>query len=213
MLPLPDVTKNLIIINVLMFLAQLTIPAVTTNLAVYSPFYSDNFQPYQLVTYMFLHSPTTFMHIFFNMFALYSFGRDIEYSLGAKKFLFLYLASGIAAITLQLLVQYIEMSQWIDTYGLAQVQSFANKSPTLGASGSVFGLLAAFGMLYPNRVITLLIPPIPMKAKYFVMIFAALELYMGVSGSQRGVAHFAHLGGAIFAAIMILIWRKRGERF
>ncbi len=213
MLPLPDVTKNLLIINVLMFLAQITFAPVTQYLAVYSPVYSDNFQPYQLVTYMFLHSPTSLMHIFFNMFALYSFGRDLEYSLGAKKFLLLYLFAGLAAIALHLLVQHIEYSQLAAEYGIEQVKTqIGNKSPTLGASGSVFGLLAAFGMLYPNRVIMLLIPPIPMKAKYFVLIFGALELFLGFQGS-KGVAHFAHVGGAIFAALLILWWRKKGERF
>jgi len=213
MLPLPDVTKNLLIINVLMFLAQLAIPQVTEYLAIYSPVYSDKFQPYQLVTYMFLHNPTSLMHIFFNMFALYSFGRDLEYSLGAKKFLVLYLSAGLAAIGLHLLVQHIEMSQWVSEYGLAQAQEVANKMPTLGASGSVYGLLAAFGMLYPNRMIMLLIPPIPLKAKYFVLIFGALELFLGFEGSSKGVAHFAHVGGAIFAALLILWWRKQGERF
>ncbi len=212
MLPLPDVTKNLLIINVLMFLAQLAIPQVTEYLSIYSPVYSDKFQPYQLVTYMFLHSPYSLMHIFFNMFALYSFGRDLEYSLGAKKFLLLYLFAGLAAIGLHLLVQHIEMSQWVNQDGLAQVQADAKK-PTLGASGSVYGLLAAFGMLYPNRMIMLLIPPIPLKAKYFVLIFGALELFLGFEGSSKGVAHFAHVGGAVFAALLILWWRKQGERF
>jgi len=236
--PLPEVTKNLLIINILMFIAQLSIEPVTYYLALFTPGFSSNFQPYQFVTYMFLHSPTTMMHIFFNMLALFMFGRDIEYALGAKKFLIFYLAAGLGAGLLHSGVQYWEFSQLFDEHllksieaysrnnvitneitlkltenSLKAVQEYANRIPTLGASGSIFGLLAAFAMLYPNRMIMLLIPPIPLKAKYFVLIYGVLELSMGVYGSNTGVAHFAHIGGAVVGLLMILFWRARGERF
>lgn len=203
MQPLPEVTKNLLIINVLMFIAQLTFPHLTQLLALHPVGYSDNFAPYQIVTYMFLHSPNMLMHIFFNMLALFMFGRDIEYALGAKRFLLFYLATGIGAGLLHLGVQHWELSQ-------GNANSYAL---TLGASGSIFGLLAAFGMLYPNRIVMLMFPPIPMKAKYFVLLFGIMELSLGFSGTSTGVAHFAHVGGAIVGFLMILFWRVRGERF
>lgn len=211
--PLPEVTKNLLIINILMFIAQLTIEPLTYYLALYTPGFSSNFQPYQFVSYMFLHSPNNITHLFFNMLALFMFGRDIEYALGAKKFLLFYLAAGLGAGLLHSGVQYWELSQLLAENSLPAVQDYANRVPTLGASGSIFGLLAAFAMLYPNRMIMLLIPPIPLKAKYFVLIYGILELSMGVAGSNTGVAHFAHIGGAIVGVLMILFWRARGERF
>jgi membrane associated rhomboid family serine protease len=211
--PLPEVTKNLLIINILMFIAQLSIEPLTYYLALYTPGFSSNFQPFQFVSYMFLHSPNNITHLFFNMLALFMFGRDIEYALGAKKFLLFYLAAGLGAGLLHSGVQYWEFSQLLTENSLAAVQEYANRVPTLGASGSIFGLLAAFAMLYPNRMIMLLIPPIPLKAKYFVLIYGILELSMGVAGSNTGVAHFAHIGGAVVGVLMILFWRARGERF
>ncbi|MCP4439589.1 MAG: rhomboid family intramembrane serine protease [Aureispira sp.] len=205
---LPEVTKNLLIINVLMFLATLSFENfMYGNLSLF-PVQSPDFQPYQVVTHMFMHGDG--MHIFFNMFTLFMFGPDIERAFGPKKFLIYYLGTGLGAAALHTLVQYIEISQ-LDPNTMAYMQHLF--TPTVGASGAIFGLLAAFGMLYPNRMIMLLIPPIPMKAKYFVLIFGAIELYLGVSGKQPGVAHFAHLGGAIFGVLMVLFWRKRGERF
>lgn len=211
--PLPEVTKNLLIITILTYIAQLTFPLVTLYGSLYTPGLSSNFQPYQFVTYMFLHSPQDLMHIIFNMLALFMFGRDIEYALGPKKFLLFYLATGIGAGLLHSGVQYWEISQYLETHTLAAVQDYANKIPTLGASGSIFGLLAAFAMLYPNRMIMLLFPPIPLKAKYFVLIYGVLELSMGVAGTGAGVAHFAHVGGAVVGLLLMLFWRSRGERF
>ncbi|MCH2043246.1 MAG: rhomboid family intramembrane serine protease [Saprospiraceae bacterium] len=234
---LPEVTKNLLIINVLMYIAQLTFhPWMSTKLAMY-PVMSEGFEPYQIITHMFMHSIQSPFHIFFNMFALFMFGRDIEYTLGAKRFLIFYLLTGLGAAFLhqfagymeyQYLVAELDVSQvtQIDKYGfdlLMEDKNFINpmvgdvnlalNRPALGASGAIYGLLAAFGMLYPNRMIMLLIPPIPMKAKYFVLIFAGMALYFGITDSQGGVAHFAHLGGAIFGAILIFVWRKSGNRF
>lgn len=210
--PLPEVTKNLLIINILFFIAQNTFPAINLHLALY-PVQSELFQPYQLVTHTFMHGHLA--HLFFNMFALYMFGRDIEYAFGGKRFLFFYLATGLGAAGLHLLANYIEVQVLLGSDNPMQMirglQMMA--IPMVGASGAIFGLLAAFGMLYPNRMIMLLFPPIPMKAKYFVMLFAGLELYLGASGSQTGVAHFAHLGGALFGVLILLFWRSRGERF
>lgn len=213
MQPLPEVTKNLLIINILMFIAQITFEQLNVYLSLYTPVFASNFQPYQYLTYMFLHSPSDMTHIFFNMFALFMFGRDIEYALGPKKFLTFYLVTGIGAGLLHSGVQYYEFSQLLAEYPLAAVEKFANSVPTLGASGSIFGLLAGFAMLYPNRVIMLLFPPIPLKAKYFVLIYGVLELSMGVTGTGAGVAHFAHVGGAVVGFFMMLFWRQRGERF
>lgn len=234
---LPEVTKNLLIINVLMYIAQLTFhPWMSTELAMY-PVMSDGFQPYQIITHMFMHSVQSPFHIFFNMFALFMFGRDIENALGAKRFLIFYLLTGLGAAFLHQFAGYLEyqyliseldpaMVTQIETNGLelirenkyfvdpiAQQANLALNTRALGASGAIYGLLAAFGMLYPNRMIMLLIPPIPMKAKYFVLIFAGMALYFGITDSQGGIAHFAHLGGAIFGALLIFIWRKSGNRF
>jgi len=229
---IPEVTKNLLILNILMYLAQATIPWINQNLPLY-PVLSDQFQPFQFVTHMFMHGNT--MHIFFNMFALFMFGPDIERAFGPKKFLLYYLLTGLGAASLHLFVSYME-AQYIGLppevvneilnngrgilveganytdAGMAKFNLLVN-IPVLGASGAVYGILAAFGMLYPNRMLLLIIPPIPVKAKYLVLFLGVMALYLGVSGKQPGVAHFAHLGGAIFGVLMILYWRSRGERF
>jgi membrane associated rhomboid family serine protease len=231
---LPEVVKNLLIINVLMYIASLVFPTMQHHLALY-PFSSEAFQPYQLLSHMFMHGSPT--HIFFNMFALFMFGRDTEYTFGAKKFLLFYFVTGLGAALLHQLANYAELQYALSkltpehinevyTNGLSYLSeeknfrdetlAYANialNRPAVGASGAVFGILAAFGMLYPNRMIMLLIPPIPMKAKYFVLIMGALELYLGFSQHQSGVAHFAHVGGALFGFLMILYWRSRGEKF
>jgi membrane associated rhomboid family serine protease len=152
-----------------------------------------NFRPWQLVTYAFLHGSIT--HLAFNMYGLWMFGRELEYLLGRRVFLQLYFASVLSAGIMQVLVT-----------------SFTgNIYPTVGASGGVFGLLLAYGMFFPNRVIMLLIPPIPMPAWVFVFVFAAIELVLGVTGTQAGVAHFAHLGGMVGGYLVIRRWRRRGR--
>lgn len=232
---LPEVIKNLLIINILMYIASLIFhPAMQEYLALY-PFSSEQFRPYQLVTHMFMHGSP--MHIFFNMFALYMFGRDIEWAMGPMKFLLFYFVTGLGAALLHQIANYAELQYALSKLTPEQIQnvyangltylmdnkdfadtymSYANLAlnrPAVGASGAVFGVLAAFGMLYPNRMIMLLIPPIPMKAKYFVLIMGAAELYLGFSQHQSGVAHFAHVGGALFGFLMILYWRRKGEKF
>lgn len=233
---LPVITKNIIIINVLMFLATWAFPILSHKLALFSVV-SSEFAPYQIVTHMFMHSRENFTHIFFNMFALFMFGGVVERAFGPQRFLFYYFATAFGAAFLQSAVNYVEIQQAMQKvspeqigqvirdgrdvilqgkyYSIPAVDHLNNliNVGMVGASGAVFGLLAAFGMLYPNQTIYLLFPPIPMKAKYFVLGYGAIELYLGVTGRSPGIAHFAHLGGAIFGALIILYWRKQGERF
>ncbi len=163
------------------------------------------FQPFQIVTHMFMHG--NFTHLFFNMFALFMFGPPVEAAWGPRKFLFYYFFTGFGALALHMLVTYIEFQTGMMSSADLSVHR------VLGASGAVFGLLLAYGWLYPNSRIMLLIPPIPMKAKYFVMIYAGLELFLGFSRTTSGVAHFAHVGGALFGLLLILYWRRYGSRF
>ncbi len=218
----PPVVKNLIIINVLFYLAETILPASASNalishLALF-PWGSGHFEAYQLVTYMFLHDWQTITHLFFNMFALWMFGRVLEYDLGSKRFLTFYMVSGIGAGLLQLLVNWGEVQ-----YLIAQVESGVGdpslmsrisaliSAPSVGASGAVFGILLGFGMMHPNSVIMLLIPPIPVKAKYFVIIYGLIELFLGVSGRASGVAHFAHVGGMLWGFLLLWLWKRQGK--
>ena len=148
-------------------------------------------KPWQLVTYMFMHGG--FGHLFFNMYTLYIFGSVLERIWGTKKFLLFYFVTGIGAALVHILVQYL-------------TGSFAL---TVGASGAIYGILMGYAMLYPDSIMTLIFPPISLKAKWFVLIFAAIELFLGVTGTQAGVAHFAHLGGLIFGYLLMLYWKKK----
>ena len=232
---IPEITKNLIIINVLVYLSAKAFPALNHHLALF-PLMSEHFQPYQIVTHMFMHSNQMISHIFFNMFTLFMFGGEIERAFGPKKFLFFYLFTGLGAAFLHSTVHYLEAYQVMEglnnetikivlTEGRGLILDNLNYTsdagilnslvnvPVVGASGAVFGLLAAFGMLYPNRIIYMIIPPVPLKAKYFVLIFGCIELYLGISKAETNIAHFAHLGGALFGVLLILYWRKQGSRF
>lgn len=154
-----------------------------------------DFMPWQLVTYGFMHSAGpngTFMHIFFNMFGLWMFGREIEHLMGTKRFLIFWFVCIVGAGFVQLIVAQLTGNVW----------------PTIGASGAVFGVLLAFAMAFPNRTIVLLIPPIPMPAKYFVLFYGLITLFLGVSGGAPSVAHFAHLGGMLFGYILIRLWAR-----
>ena len=153
------------------------------------------FAPWQILTYGFLHGGVG--HIFFNMFGLWMFGRDLERMMGAKRFLIYFLTCVVGAGLIQLIV--------------AGIQG-GFPYPTVGASGGVFGILLAYGMTYPNRMIMLMIPPIPMKAKYFVLFYGLLELYLGVSGNASRVANFAHLGGMLFGFLLLMYWKKPNRR-
>ncbi len=201
------VVKNLLIINILLFIAVQVFSNLPLQelLILYNPL-SEPFKPFQIVTHMFMHANTG--HLFFNMFALYMFGSSLETVWGPKRFLFFYLFSGLGAMILHFAVWYLEI--YLNYGSLPQFdQILHTPSAILGASGAVFGLLAGFGMLFPNTRLMLLIPPIPMKAKYFVMLYAIAELFMGVTNTMSGVAHFAHLGGAIFGIAIIFYWRRK----
>ncbi len=211
---LTDAVRHLLIINVLAFLGAFLLGDPTYNLPFSHPgftwgrfwlgmFYptSEFFRPYQIVTHMFMHAD--FGHLFFNMFGLFMFGPPIEATWGARRFLFYYLLTGFGALALFMLIQFLQINYWGAPADLINV-------PVLGASGAIFGILAGYAMLFPNSIIQLLIPPIPIKAKYFVLIYAGLELYLGVGGFNTGVAHFAHLGGALSGFLLILYWRKYG---
>ena len=187
-----EVVKLLIIMNVIMYVLTHFIWTEGYGLlAMYYPT-NPNFLPVQFVSHMFMHANPT--HLLFNMFGLFMFGSAVENFWGPKRFLFYYLFCGFGAAIAQLVV--------MGTDG--------GSGAMLGASGAVFGLLAAFGMLYPNQIIMLLFPPIPMKAKYFVLIYGAIELFAGFGKVNDGIAHLAHLGGAIFGFLLILYWRKFG---
>jgi len=194
----PPVIKNLLILNGLGFMAQFMMRGVAPGLMESQlgllPL-GYGFWPWQLVTYAFLHGGL--WHLFFNMFALWMFGAQIESTWGARRFAFFYFACVIGAALAQLAVQAVS-----DTgYPYRQI------SVTIGASGGVFGILAAFGMLFPNQRIMLLFPPIPLKAKYLVIGYGVLELYFAAGGGRPGVATFAHLGGMVVGVLLILYWR------
>ena len=263
------VVKNLLIINVLVFLATYVLGSsmrISLNdLFGLRFFMADKFSPFQLVTYMFLHADLS--HIFFNMFAVFMFGRVLEQVWGGKRFLTFYLVTGVGAGIIHMIAQYFEvqpfikavdvcMSQsnheslvaFLDAYGkpysfeaqrllkgfidsynalastnpegamslarefLPQFETeYLNAHVTVGASGAVFGILLAFGMLFPNVELMLLFPPIPIKAKYFVFIYGAIELFMGVKNfAFDNVAHWAHLGGMLFGFFLIRYWKNKG---
>lgn len=234
----PMVVKNIILINAMMFLLTLVLGFKHVDLnSVLGLYYvgSSNFQPYQVVTHMFMHGG--FTHILFNMYALWMFGRVLESVWGPKRFFIFYFVTGIGAAALHMFVMHIEfislaskldassvnmvLQQGADLYHqgknyanplLAELNQLLN-TPTVGASGAVFGVLLGFGMLFPNTQLMLLIPPMPIKAKYFVMIYGAIELYLGFTRSGGNVAHFAHIGGMIFGYILIRYWNKNSNTF
>lgn len=218
---LPPVVKNLLIINGLVFLAQMAFSRSGTleNLFALHDIHSVYFRPHQLVTHLFMHGD--FGHIFFNMFALWMFGSVLENYLGAKRFLLFYMASGLGAGLLHLGVLYYEneavmqafqhlpMSQQED---LLYSPNFRVNIATVGASGAVFGCLAAFGYLFPNSLIYLYFF-IPIKAKWFVLMYAAMEFFLGVRNSAGdNVAHWAHLGGALVGFLLVYYWNKTNRR-
>lgn len=207
---IPTVTKNLLAINILMFVATL----VNENLMVanFAMFYpaSPFFKPWQILTHMFMHGG--FWHIFFNMYSLLMFGSILERSLGTKKYLIFYFVTGLGAVALHTGVEWLQARVFIAN-GIAQAYQQLLVTPTLGASGAIYGVLIGFAMLYPQARLTLIFPPIPMTAKWLVIIFAAIELFSGINGIQDGVAHFAHLGGMLFGWLLIRWWRKQGKLY
>ncbi len=232
---IPPVVKNLLIINVLIWAFMALLPAAESffdrNLALYY-FYSPAFKPFQLFSYMFLHGG--FMHLFFNMFALVMFGRTIEMTMGSARFLFYYITCGICAALVQMGVfaiyinnlegilpaeaaneainrgfDLIQNGYNFQDPDLARLNAFVN-TPMVGASGAIYGVLLAFGFLFPNIPVYIFFIPVPIKAKWLIIGYFVLELLYGVSGSADGVAHFAHLGGMIFGFLLLRYWKKKG---
>jgi len=231
---IPPVVKNLILINVIMLLVLYTASGVfnvdlNAMLGLYYP-RSDHFKPYQIITHLFMHAG--FAHLFFNMFALFMFGRVLESVWGPKRFFIYYFVSGLGAALTHEAVIAIQYYKLVGSISPDQLQIVMDRGaeiwqtgrnftdpnmgqlngllniPTVGASGAVFGILLAFGVLFPNTRLMLLFPPIPIKAKWFVIAYGALELYFLIAQPGSNVAHAAHLGGMIFGYILIRIWKK-----
>lgn len=224
---IPVVVKNLLIINGLFFLASVFVsPNGQPLAAMLGLFYIDSpfFEPYQIITHMFMHGG--FTHIFFNMFALWMFGSQLEQIWGPKRFLTYYMLTGLGAAALHMgvmamqvqgiagmmtgNVQVVENGFHVAFSGLESIYS----TPTVGASGAIFGLLLAFGMLFPNTELMLIFLPIPIKAKYFVILYGLAELFFGIAQIEGdNIAHFAHLGGMLFGFILIKLWQKDRRDF
>jgi membrane associated rhomboid family serine protease len=231
---LPPVVKNIIMINALMLLATYAANSVleidlNSVLGLYFP-KSEQFMPVQIVTNMFMHGG--FWHLFFNMYALYIFGQVLENVWGPKRFFIYYIVCGLGAALIHesvIAFQYNRLAQSLSPENLQLVLNegtayfnqgkvFSDETmkslqillntPTVGASGAIFGVLLAFGVLFPNTQLMLLFPPIPIRAKYFVMIYGAIELYLAVTQSGGNIAHAAHLGGMLFGYFLLRYWRK-----
>lgn len=212
----PFIVKNLIIINIIVLVAtMINENFMYENFSLFS-FHSPFFKPYQFITHMFMHGGI--WHLFFNMYTLWIFGSILENVWGSKKFLLFYFVTGLGAALLHNLVLEIELSTLqnaVQSGNMAAQTSIMNilRTPTVGASGAIYGVLLGYGMLFPNNIISLIFPPIALKAKWFVIIFGAIELLMGVTGTGSDVAHFAHLGGMIFGFILIMYWKKKGKMY
>lgn len=217
---LPEITKNLIIINAIMLLAVTFFPGLYQYVSLYY-FSNEMFRPWQIVTHMFTHA--NFMHLFFNMFSLYMFGSVLERVLGPKRFLTFYLLTGLGGAFLHELVNILQVYH---ISGLVNINydiinnlniPFSSKeelaqiffSPMVGASGAVFGVLIGFAFFFPNSQLMLIFPPIPIRAKTLVFILIASELFLGYQ-QQGNIAHFAHLGGALFGYLILKSWKRKG---
>lgn len=227
---LPTAVKHIIIINALvMVMMYLNESFMVEKFALFYPA-SPFFRLWQPVTHMFLHGD--FFHLFFNMYSLFIFGSVLERVWGVKKFLIFFFVTGLGAAALHMGVQWLQYQAALDTTGLTSAQAIdlfrelnqkgsimapagfdavrdVLKLPTVGASGAIYGILMGYGMLYPDSRLTLLFPPVTLKAKWFVLIFAGIELLLGVFATNDGIAHFAHLGGLIFGFLLIMFWKKR----
>ena len=209
---MPTAIRHIIVINVLvMIMTYLNENFMYEHFALFYPT-SQFFHWWQPVTHMFMHGG--FWHLFFNMYTLFIFGSVLERVWGTQKFLIFYFVTGIGAAAIHTGVEWIQMQTWLTqaAEGSMAAQSAIHVlklTPTVGASGAIYGVLMGYAMLYPDSVLTLIFPPISMKAKWFVLIFAAIELLTGVTGTGGGIAHFAHLGGLIFGFLLIWYWKKK----
>ena len=208
----PTAVKNIIIINALvMVMTMLNENFMYEKFALFYPT-SPFFHWWQPLTHMFMHGG--FWHLFFNMYTLWIFGTVLERVWGTKKFLVFYFVTGLGAALVHTGVEWLQMQHWL---GQAAEGSYAAQvsihnlkmTPTVGASGAIYGVLMGYAMLYPDSIMRLIFPPIAMKAKWFVLIFAAIELLTGVTGTGGSIAHFAHLGGLIFGFLLIMYWKKK----
>ena len=207
----PTAIKNIIIINVLvMIMTMLNEDFMYETFSLFYPT-SPFFHWWQPVTHMFMHGG--FWHLFFNMYTLYIFGSVLERVWGTRKFLVFYFVTGLGAALIHTGVEWIQMQSWLGQAAEGSAAALSSihalkMTPTVGASGAIYGVLMGYAMLYPDSVLTLIFPPVSMKAKWFVLIFAAIELLTGVTGTGGGIAHFAHLGGLIFGYLLILYWKR-----
>lgn len=235
----PPVTKNLIIINLLIWLAMAVVPSLGAALVRRCGlhlFTASDFNPVQLLTYMFLHDPKNILHIFFNMFTLYMFGRSLEHIWGSRRFLLFYMVCGVGAALAQETVwlctwqheyfasiaalngaDYESAREFVlnaissgDTTWQANMNLMRDSMVTIGASGAIFGVLLGFAFVFPDLPLYIMFIPVPIKAKYMVIGYAVLEFFLGVSTSDSTVAHFAHLGGMLFGLVILLYWKKKG---
>ena len=213
---LPTAVKNIIMINILvMVMTSLNENFMVEKFALFYPT-SPFFHWWQPVTHMFMHGG--FWHIFFNMYTLFIFGSILERVWGTKKFLIFYFITGLGAAAVHTGVEWLQMQFWMGQ--AAEGNMVALKSihalkmtPTVGASGAIYGVLMGYAMLYPDSIMTLVFPPVSLKAMWFVLIFVGIELLTGVTGTGGGIAHFAHLGGLIFGFLLIMYWKKRGTLY
>ena len=208
---IPPVTRSLLIVNVIMFVA--TLINEKFMIGTFAMFYpaSPLFRWWQPLTHMFMHGG--WWHILFNMYTLVMFGMVVERVLGTKKFLILYFVTGFGAVALHTGVEWLEVHRALASSDPAAQQNVVDllRTPMVGASGAIYGVLVAFAMLYPEARMTLIFPPVTLDAKWMVALFIGVELITGITGTQMGIAHFAHLGGALFGFLLILYWRKRGQ--
>ncbi|MDQ0066876.1 rhomboid family intramembrane serine protease [Chryseobacterium lathyri] len=237
---IPPITRNIIIINIVVFiLTFFVMPQLYISLSAYYPF-SPNFKSWQIITHMFMHGG--YIHIIFNMLTLYSFGPILEQALGEKKYLILYFVSGLGAFALFNIWNFVEIQQIVSeleriNVNVSEVYTKANLSvfdynpvayiynekllslylglttKMMGASGAIFGVVAAFATLYPDSKIMMMFIPIPIKVKYLMPIVIVVSIYLGVSGNGGGIAHLAHVGGALVGWILARIWKKHLYRF
>ena len=193
---IPPATKHLLLINIILFIATMVNEKfMIETFSLYYPT-SPFFRPWQIVTHMFMHGG--FFHIFFNMYSLFLFGTVLERAIGTKRFVIFYFLCGFGAILLHLFTVYLS--------GDILAQTFI---PMLGASGAIYGLFIGYGMMFPDSILTLVFPPISLKAKWMMIIFVVIELQIGIFETADGVAHFAHLGGALVGFILMMIWKRR----
>lgn len=227
---LPPVTKNIIIINALIWLVEVISPqfglnGIIRHLGLHYVG-ASHFNPAQIITYMFVHDQKTFFHVFFNMLTLFFFGPALERIWGTRRFLFYYMVCGVGAALIQEGVwaltwkaefidgiaqnYFITKPEAADAGIISAMDAFKNQMVTVGASGAIFGVLLGFAFIFPNIPMYLFFIPVPIKAKYMVAGYAVIEFFFGVTGSMSTVAHFAHLGGMLFGLILLFYWKKKG---